>query len=104
MMGGTVPLKLVNQSLKRTAVARYLLRAAAPARIGKEACMTEIDRFLRNREVGERTGLSRTTRWRLERDGKFPKRRQISPNSVAWLESEIRSWMEARKAPEVAAE
>ena len=55
------------------------------------------DRFLRESEVRRITGLSRTTRWRLERHGDFPRRRQISTNAVAWLESEIRQW-QAEKA------
>ena len=57
------------------------------------------DRFLREAEVHSITGLSRTTRWRLERVGKFPRRRQISANAVAWLASEIRAWMAEQSAP-----
>ena len=56
-----------------------------------------VDSFLREREVHRRTGLSRTTRWRLERDGKFPRRRLISPGAVGWLESEISDWIASRK-------
>ena len=58
-----------------------------------------IDRFLREPECKRITGLSRTTRWRLERAGQFPKRRQISANVVAWLESEIDEWLRARADP-----
>ena len=54
------------------------------------------DRFLREAEVAHITGLSRTTRWRLERRGEFPRRRSISCNAVAWLASEIRTWMTER--------
>ena len=54
------------------------------------------DRFVRQPEVQRTTGLSRTTIWRLERTGKFPKRRRISSNSIAWLESEIVTWMAER--------
>lgn len=57
------------------------------------------DRFIREPEVQRITGLSRTTRWRLQRDGKFPQRRQISPNSVGWLASEISTWMSEQSAP-----
>ena len=57
-----------------------------------------VDRFLREREVQGITGLSRTTRWRLEREGKFPARRQISDNAVGWLESEISDWIASREA------
>ena len=56
-----------------------------------------IDRFVREPECLKMTGLSRITRWRLERKGTFPKRRQISPNCIAWLESELHEWVETRK-------
>ena len=52
------------------------------------------DRMLREREVRTATGLSRTTRWRLERAGQFPRKRRISPGAVGWLESEIMAWMD----------
>ncbi|TLZ25118.1 MAG: AlpA family phage regulatory protein, partial [Gammaproteobacteria bacterium] len=34
--------------------------------------------------------------YRLELAGKFPKRRQLSENSVAWLESDIAAWADSR--------
>lgn len=57
------------------------------------------DRFLREPEVQRITGLSRTTRWRLENAGKFSRRRQLSTNAVGWLASEIEAWMAERSAP-----
>jgi prophage regulatory protein len=61
------------------------------------------DRILREPEVKRLSGLSRTTRWRLERQGEFPRRLQISENAIGWLDSEIRLWIESRQArrPEV---
>ncbi len=41
-------------------------------------------------------GLSRTTIWRLERDGQFPKRRLITGKIVAWDEAEIDDWINSR--------
>lgn len=58
----------------------------------------ENDYFMREPECERTTGLSRTTRWRLERDGEFPKKRQIAPNSTAWLASEIFAWMAKKSA------
>lgn len=52
-------------------------------------------RFLRIRQVMQLTGLSRMTIYRLERDGKFRRRRQLSENSVAWLASDIEGWADA---------
>ena len=55
-----------------------------------------MNRFLRFPEVKAITGLSRTTLWRLARRGLFPKRKQISSNSVAWDAMSISEWMENR--------
>ena len=41
-------------------------------------------------------GLSRTTIWRLERDGLFPKRRLLTGKIVAWDEAEIDDWIKSR--------
>ena len=41
-------------------------------------------------------GLSRTTIWRLERDGQFPKRRLLTGKIVAWDEAEIDEWIKSR--------
>ena len=36
--------------------------------------------------------ISRSTLWRLERSGKFPRATYISPNRRVWFEDEIISW------------
>ena len=43
--------------------------------------------------VRERTGLSRSTIWRLERRGEFPRHHRIAPNVVAWIEEEVSAWI-----------
>ncbi len=53
-------------------------------------------RILRLVEVVRRVGLSPSTIWRLQRAGDFPRRRQVGPNSVGWLEHEIEEWLESR--------
>lgn len=53
-------------------------------------------RLLRFPTVRERTGLSRSTIWRLERRGEFPRHRRISANAVAWVEDEIMQWIQSR--------
>ena len=50
-------------------------------------------RLLRFPQVREMTGLSRTTVWRMERDGKFPKHRKISARMVCWVEDEVLLWI-----------
>jgi len=53
-------------------------------------------RFLRFPAVLARTGLSRSTIWRLERRCEFPRHRRISRNAVAWIEAEVVDWMRSR--------
>jgi len=53
-------------------------------------------RLLRFPTVRERTGLSRSTIWRLERRGEFPRHRRISPNAVGWMEQEVVAWILTR--------
>ena len=52
--------------------------------------------LLRFPVVRERTGLSRSTIWRLERRGEFPKHHRVAPNIVAWSEIEVSRWIEQR--------
>ena len=47
-------------------------------------------------EVMRLTGLSRMTVYRVEKGGRFPKRRQIGKNSVRWLDEDIEAWMTSR--------
>ena len=44
------------------------------------------------------TSLSRTTRWRMERRGEFPKRVRLSPGRVGWRQAEIEAWIRSRTA------
>ena len=53
-------------------------------------------KLLRFPTVRERTGLSRSTIWRLERQGDFPKHRRISANVVAWVEEEVMGWIHSK--------
>jgi prophage regulatory protein len=61
-----------------------------------EAAAWHPTRIIRVRELCARTGLSRTTLWRMERRGDFPSRRQLSPGTVGWMESEIEAWLVGR--------
>jgi len=53
----------------------------------------ENDRFVREPERREITGLSASTWWRKEQHGEVPRRRRLSTNIVGWLESELRDWV-----------
>lgn len=54
-------------------------------------------KIIRTPDTCQATKLSRTTLWRLEREGKFPSRRKLSGNAVGWLESEVDAWIESRE-------
>ena len=42
--------------------------------------------------------FSKVWLWRLERDGKFPKRVKLAEKRYGWLADEIESWLKARSA------
>ncbi len=54
------------------------------------------ENLMRLPEVMKRTGFGRSQIYRLVNIGEFPKQIQISPGSVAWLESELEAWIEER--------
>jgi prophage regulatory protein len=58
-----------------------------------------LDRVLRWREVRDLVPLSRSTIWRMTRNGRFPRPVQLSSAaSVGWLRSEIDDWVRERTA------
>jgi len=56
------------------------------------------ERLIGFAEVQSRVGLSRSSVWRLERSGSFPRSVPISPGRRAWRESDLDRWIEARLA------
>lgn len=60
-------------------------------------------RILRKPELLAMVGLSDPTIWRMEKDGKFPKRIRLGGNSCGWISDEVDSWLEERMAERVAA-
>ena len=57
---------------------------------------TNPDKIIRIKDVIELTGISRTTLWRLEGKGDFPRRLPLSAGSVGWRYSEIEQWVQSR--------
>ena len=53
-------------------------------------------KFIRIRKVMDKTDLSRSTLYRLERDGLFPKKVKLGEHARAWVEAEVDEWCEAR--------
>ncbi|NQZ27436.1 MAG: AlpA family phage regulatory protein [Colwellia sp.] len=58
--------------------------------------MNSTNRFVREAECKLITGLSRTRRWELEKEGKFPKRIKLSERAIAWDLKSLLKWMEER--------
>ena len=54
------------------------------------------DKLLRREDVEARTGLSRSSIYRLMRLGKFPEPLKIGENAVRWPESELSAWLADR--------
>lgn len=50
-------------------------------------------RFLKLKEVMEKTALSRSAIYRKMSDGCFPKSISLGDRAVAWVESEVEEWM-----------
>jgi predicted DNA-binding transcriptional regulator AlpA len=55
---------------------------------------TAQDKILHFRHIQEITGRSRTTIWRWEKAGQFPKRVQLGPHGIGWRASEIQAWID----------
>lgn len=53
-------------------------------------------RILRLPEVLERTGLGRTSVYKLMGSGEFPRPRKLTSSANGWLESEIQDWIDSR--------
>ncbi|WP_188013288.1 helix-turn-helix transcriptional regulator [Photobacterium damselae] len=61
------------------------------------------ERLVSENECCKLTGLSRTTRWELEKKGAFPVRQKIGERRVVWLWSELHQWMQSLPQPKRAA-
>ena len=61
-------------------------------------------RFLRLREVLERTGLSRSTIYVRLEQGRFPRPVSLGDRAVRWVEAEVDEWIAERIAESRVAE
>ena len=59
---------------------------------------TSVEKFLMLPQVREIVPYSASHIWRLERSGKFPQRVRLGGKRVAWLQSEVNSWVESKLA------
>ncbi len=53
--------------------------------------------YLRCREVQEKTGISRSTIYRLMKAGEFPSPYRLSKGRVGWKLAEVEEWLDSRE-------
>ncbi|NBV15776.1 AlpA family phage regulatory protein [Janthinobacterium sp.] len=53
-------------------------------------------KIIRPKALFAKIGLSRSTVWRLERAGSFPKHLKLSSQAIGWNLEEIDAWLLAR--------
>jgi prophage regulatory protein len=54
-----------------------------------------VRQMLNERQLLGKVPFSRTTLWRMEKKGEFPKGRYISANRKIWFEDEVVAWQNA---------
>jgi prophage regulatory protein len=74
----------------------------APAAPGGAPAVDDGDQLVVDKDLDALMPLHRSTRWRMARDGKFPRPIQITPARKAWRLSDIRQWLADREANPVA--
>lgn len=79
------------------------LRASAQGHVGVLAQAVERKRLIRLNQVESLTGLKKSHIYGLMREGGFPKRVVLSRRCVAFVESEVLAWLDARVAERDAA-
>ncbi|MGC5831214.1 AlpA family transcriptional regulator [Ralstonia pseudosolanacearum] len=76
----------------------YVTACRQPTPVSAVSEEATAERFLRLPEVMSACGLSRSSIYGKVSCGEFPQPVRLTPNSVAWVDSEIRQWMAARIA------
>ena len=59
---------------------------------------TENNRLIRRKEVQEKTGLGASSIYAMMKSGDFPQCLNLSERRVAWIESDVDSWVADRIA------
>lgn len=52
--------------------------------------------FIRSKDLQKRLGISKTTIWRWEREGRIPKPTRLSKAVVGWPEQTIADWLASK--------
>ncbi len=60
-------------------------------------------RTLRREQVLNKTGLSRTSQYNLEKAGDFPRHFMLTPRCAVWFEDEVDVWLDDRRKNQIQA-
>ncbi|HAT1569300.1 MULTISPECIES: helix-turn-helix transcriptional regulator [Kluyvera] len=60
--------------------------------------MNDIDVIIREAQCKAITGICRTTRYMMEKEGTFPKKVQLGARAVGWRMSDIQEWIKTSGA------
>ena len=61
-----------------------------------EPIKTPPTRIITQKELANRVPYSPVQIWRLEKAEKFPRRIQLGPNRIGWVEAEVEAWLRKR--------
>ena len=64
--------------------------------MNSQTLQDQSDRIIREVECRQLTGICRTTRYMMEKEGEFPARRKLGGRAVGWLLSEVSDWQRSR--------
>jgi predicted DNA-binding transcriptional regulator AlpA len=56
------------------------------------------DFYVDEKWISRRMGISHTSLWRWQKEGRFPKATRLSPRMCRWLKSELLAWEADRRA------
>ena len=64
---------------------------------------TALPLVLRRKQMLKLLGLSATTVYKMQRDGRFPRPIQLSTRTTGWLAADVKQWLKERSAAAKAA-
>ncbi len=63
-----------------------------------ETTLESPTRIITLKELCARVPYSAVQIWRLEKTGNFPRKVQLGPNRVGWVEDEVEEWLQTLMA------
>lgn len=70
-----------------------LIKPGPSRPIGERPAIKQDEKIIRLKTVLDRTGLSRSTVYRMIANGSFPCQRRIGIQATGWYQSEVEEWM-----------